>query len=248
MTGDVVPARPDGQAALPPRPEAGTSPSWTGGRIAAVVIGGLLALVALALLGAGGVGLWAETQRDAGYVTSGGHDFSTSGSALATEKTKLGSAGVGWLYAPTLLGKVRIRVTPVGSGSPLFVGIGPSSELERYLAGTKHTLITDYFGAEEQLVDGGPSRSAPGRQHFWVASTTGPGQRSLFWKPADGSWTVVVMRADGRPGIAVHGDLGARMSALPWVITGVLVAGLVFMAGGVLLIVGALRRRPSSTT
>ena len=140
------------------------------------------------------------TQRDAGYVTSGGHDFSTSGSALATEKTKLGSAGVGWLYAPTLLGKVRIRVTPVGSGSPLFVGIGPSSEVERYLAGTKHTLITDYFGAEEQLVDGGPSRSAPGRQHFWVASTTGPGQQSLFWKPADGSWTVVVMRADGRPG------------------------------------------------
>jgi hypothetical protein len=231
-----------------PRPEATTASAWSGGRIAGVVIGGLLALVALVLLVAGGIGVWAETQRDGGYVTPGGHDFSTSGSALATEKTKVGSAGFGWLYSPTLLGKVRIRVTPTGSGSPLFLGIGPSSEVERYLAGTKHTQIIDYFGGKEQLVNGGPSRSAPGAQRFWVASTAGAGARSLFWKPADGSWTVVVMRADGRPGIAVHADLGARMSALPWITTGVLVAGAVFMAGGVLLIVGAVRRRPSSTT
>lgn len=205
-------------------------------------------LFAVTLLGAGGVGLWAETQRDGGYVTPEGHDFSTSGSALATEGTKLGSAGVGWLYAPTLLGKVRIRVTPTESASPLFVGIGPADEVERYLAGTKHTLITEYFGNKAHLVDGGASRSVPGAQRFWVASTTGPGARSLFWKPADGTWTVVVMRADGRPGIAVHADLGARMPALPWVTTGVLVVGVVLLAGGVLLIVGALRRRRSSTT
>jgi hypothetical protein len=232
---------------VPPRPEAGTSSSWTGRRIAAVVVGGLLALLALALLGGGGVGLWAETQRDAGYVTTGSHRFSTSGSALATEKTKLGSAGVGWLYPPTLLGKIRIRVTPVSSGSPLFVGIGSSSEVERYLAGTNHTVITDYFGDKVQLVEGGQSRPAPGKQHFWVASTTGPGARNLFWKPADGSWTVVVMNADGRPGIGIRADLGARMSALPWVAGGLCAAGVIFMAGGVLLIVGAVRRRSSST-
>ena len=232
---------------MPSRPEAATSSGWTGGRIAAVVIGGLLALLALAFLGGGGVGLWADlTQREGGYVTPGGHDFSTSGSALASEKTKLGSAGVGWLYPPTLLGKIRIRVTPVGSESPLFVGIGPSKEVERYLAGTSHTVITGYFGDKVRLVDGGPSRSAPRAQRFWVASTTGPGARSLFWKPTDGAWTVVVMNADGRPAISVHADVGARMPALPWVATGVFVAGLVFMAGGVLLIVGAIRRRPSS--
>jgi hypothetical protein len=230
------------------RPEAATSSEWSGGRIAAVVIGGLLVLFALALLGAGGVGLYGETQRDGGYVTPGGHDFSTSGSALAAEKTKLGSSGVGWLYGPGLLGKVRIRVTPEGSSSPLFVGIGPSSEVERYLAGTKHTLITDYFGGKDELVDGGPSHSAPGAQRFWVASTSGPGEQSLFWKPKDGSWTAVVMNADGRPGISVHADLGARLSALPWITTGALVAGVVFLAGGVLLIVGAVRRRPSPTT
>jgi hypothetical protein len=248
MTGGVVPAQPEGGTTVPSRPEAASSSGWSASPIAAVVIGSVLALFAVTLLGAGGVGLYGETERDEGYVTPGGHDLSTSGSALAAEKTKLGSSGVGWLYAPGLLGKVRIRVTPEDSASPLFVGIGPSSEVERYLAGTKHTLITDYFGGKDELVDGGPSRSVPAAQRFWVASTSGPGARSLFWKPKDGSWMVVVMNADGRPGIAVHADLGARFSALPWITTGMLVAGVVFLAGGALLIVGAVRRRPSSTT
>jgi hypothetical protein len=56
------------------------------------------------------------------------------------------------------------------------------------------------------------------------------------------------MRADGRSGVAARADLGARMPALPWVATGVTLAGLVFMAGAVLLIVGAVRRRPTPTT
>jgi hypothetical protein len=213
------------------------------------VIGGLLVLLALACLGGGGVGLWADlSQREGGYVTTGGHDFSTAGAALVTEETKLGSAGVGWLYPSTLLGKIRIRVTPVASTSPLFVGIGPSADVERYLAGTNHTVITDYFGDKVRYVGGGPPRSAPGTQHFWVASATGPGRQSVYWKAKDGSWTVVVMKADGRPGIAVHADLGARLSALRWIGIGVTVAGLVFLAGGVLLILGAVRRRPPSTT
>ena len=116
------------RVAVPPEPKASSRPSeWTASRIAALAIGALLVLVSLALLGGGGTGLWADlTQRDAGYVTTGVHEFSTSGSALAAEPTKLGSAGVGWLYSPGLLGKVRIRVTPVSSGPPLFVGIGRS--------------------------------------------------------------------------------------------------------------------------
>jgi hypothetical protein len=51
------------------------------------------------------------------------------------------------------------------------------------------------------------------------------------------------MNADGRPGVETEADLGARLSALPWIALGLLVGGVVFMAGGVLLIVGAIRRR-----
>jgi hypothetical protein len=217
---------------------------WTGGRVAAVVIGALLGLVGLGLLGGGGTALWADrTQREGGYVTTDVHKFSTTGSALATERTHLGGAGVGWLYAPGLLGKVRIRVTPATSGAPLFVGIARASDVDRYLAGVNHTVISEFWGGKVEPIGGGRLTSAPGAQHFWAASSTGSGARTVTWKPAGGSWTVVVMNANGRPGVAIGADLGARMPALPWIALGFLVAGAVFMAGGVLLVVSAIRRR-----
>jgi hypothetical protein len=222
-------------------------PRWTGPRVAALVIGSLLVLLSLALLAAAGTGLWAEwTQRDGGYVTSGSHSYSTSGSALATEHTQLGSAGVGWLYSPGLLGKVRIRVTPVSPGQPLFVGIGRSRDVDRYLSGVNHTVITDFFGDKVEAVGGGTTQSLPGSQQFWVASATGTGPRTLLWNPKKGSWTVVVMNADARPGLAVRADLGARMPAVLWVAIGALVGGAVFLVGGGLLIAGAIRGRRGS--
>lgn len=242
---------PGGPVSLPARQEIGARPSeWTGARITALVIGALLVLVALVFLGSGGTVLWADwTQRDGGYATTDVHKFSTTGSALATERTKLGTSGTGWLYAPDLLGKVRIRVTPVNSSSALFVGIGPAADVERYLAGVNHTVISDFWTNKVGTVSGGRAASAPGAQDFWAASSTGQGVRTLAWEPANGSWTVVVMNADGRPGIDVRADLGARIPALPWIAVGVLVAGVVFAAGGAFLIAGAIpRRAPAPTT
>jgi hypothetical protein len=230
------------------RPQAAARPSgWTGGRIAALVIGALLVLLSLALLGGGGTALWADrTQRDGGYVTTDVHKFSTSGSALATVSTELGSAGAGWLYSPGLMDEVRIRVTPTSPGPPLFVGIGRSTDVDRYLAGVSHTVITEFWGNKTEAVEGGTPASAPGTRDFWVASATGSGSQTLAWDPANGSWTVVVMNADGRPGIAVGADLGARMPALVWIALGVVAAGAVLLVGGGLLIAGAIRGRRAS--
>ena len=227
-----------------PQPKAPAQPSrWTAGRISALVLGALLVLISLSMLGAGGTALWADrTQRDGGYVTTDVYDFSTAGSALATESTDLGSAGVGWLYAPDVLGKVRIRVTPTSSSGPLFVGIASSTDVDRYLAGVNHTVIKEFWGEKTESVAGGTTASPPGSQHFWAASVTGSGPQTLTWDPTDGAWKVVVMNADGRPGIAVGSDLGARFPAVLWIGVGLLAAGAVFMTGGALLIAGAFSR------
>jgi hypothetical protein len=237
--------RPTGPVAGPPRPDgAAHPPGWTGGRIAALVTGVLLAVVSLGLLGGGGTALGADTQRDpAGHLTTGTHEFSAPGSALATERIDLGSAGTGWLYSPALLGTVRIRVTPVHPGPALFVGIGPSADVDRYLAGMGHTVVSDFWADKVQALGGGTPGSPPGTRDFWVASATGPGQQTLRWHPASGSWTVVVMNADGRPGINVRADLGATYPTLLWIAVGLLAAGAVVGAGGALLIAGAIRRR-----
>jgi hypothetical protein len=213
-------------------------------RTAALAVGVVLVLVALVLLGAGGTGLWAElTQREAGYVTTGAHEFSTSGSAIVTEPTHLGSPGVEWLYSPGLLGTVRIRATPQGASSALFVGIGHSADVDRYLAGVGRTVISDFFGNKVKAVSGGSPRSAPGAQHFWVASSGGLGARTLEWDPHGGSWTVVVMNATGRAGLGVRADLGARMPAVLWIAIGLVIAGAVFLAGGGMLVTRAIRDR-----
>jgi hypothetical protein len=234
--------------ATPARSEAvSRAAGWTPGHITAIVIGTLLVLISLVLLGAGGTGLWADrTQRDGGYVTTDVHDFSTSGAALATVSTELGSAGIGWLYAPGLLDKVRIRVTPASAGTPLFVGIGASTDVDRYLTGVNHTIINEFWEEKTETVAGGAPAAAPRTQDFWVASSTGAGARTLEWEPTDGSWTVVVMNADGRPAVNVGADLGARMPAVLWIALGVLIAGAVFLAGGGLLIAGAIRARRAS--
>lgn len=245
-------AHPDGgttgPAAAPSRPQAAArAPGWTGGRITALVIGVLLALVSLCLLGGGGTALWADTtQRDAaGYLTTSAHQFATAGSALASERIDLGSAGTGWLYTPALAGTVRIRVTPVHPSPALFVGIGPSADVDRYLAGVGHTLISDLWTNKVQAIGGGAPRSAPGTQTFWAASTTGAGPQALRWDPGNGSWTVVVMNANGRPGIHVRADLGATYPSLLPIAVGLLAAGAVLGAGAALLITAATRRRAS---
>jgi hypothetical protein len=208
-----------------------------------LVIGILLALISLGLLGSGGTALWADTQRDAaGYLTTGVHAFSAPGSALATERIELGSAGTGWLYSPALLGTVRIRVTPARPGPAMFVGIGPAADVDRYLAGVSHTLISDLWADKVQPIAGGTPGSAPGTQDFWAAAASGPGPQILRWHPAAGSWTVVVMNADGRPGISVRADLGATYPTLLPIAAGLLAAGAVFGVGGALLIAGAIRR------
>ncbi len=220
---------------------------WTTGRITALASGSLFFLVGLCLFGAAGVGLWADlAQRDGGYATSDVHHFSTSGSALASEPTRLGTSGFGRLYSPGILGKVRIRVTPARSASPLFVGIGPSRDVDRYLSGVAHTVISDFWSGATATVPGGRSRSPPARQRFWVASSSGTGTRSVVWKPSKGSWTALVMAADGRAGLDVGADVGARLPALLWVSLGALIAGAIFVGGGGLLIAGALRAGAAS--
>ena len=122
------------------------------------------------------------------------------------------------------------------------MGIGPADEVDRYLAGVSHSVISDFWTNGVETIGGGTPGSAPGAQDFWVASATGPGAQTLTWDPANGSWTVVVMNADGRPGVDVGADLGAEYPALLGIAIGVLAIGALLLVIGGFLIAGAIRR------
>jgi hypothetical protein len=77
---------------------------------------------------------------------------------------------------------------------------------------------------------------------IWVAQTSGSGPRSLQWTPGNGNWTVVVMRADGTAGVSATMRAAATVPALTGVSVGLLLGGLVLLAGGGLLIALAVHR------
>jgi Domain of unknown function (DUF4389) len=232
---------PGSQPPLLPPPRPGGAAGWTGGRIVSVVTGSVLALAAAGLL-AGGAGLlWAQTQRQDGYLTSAPRTYSTHGYALATESISLHAGG--WDWVGQVLGTVRIRVTGEGTAKPLFVGIAPATAATHYLSGVPYTTVTD-LGANTAAVShpGTAAPHAPQLARIWSAQASGPGTQALTWTAREGDWMVVVMNRGGAPGLTVRADAGVTVPALPWITAGLLAGGVLLAAGGVLLIVLPVHR------
>ena len=205
----------------------GPGGSWTAGRLLTLVMGSVLALVSLVLLGGGGAAMWAGLAlRHDGYVTTGTTAYSTTGYALASERV-----GLGWgLLLTGLVGDVRVRVTAVSPGTPVFVAIGPADQVAAYLSGTAYATVTR-TGSGGLAVHNGAGRPSPPRTaDIWVAQVAGTGTQVLRWTAQDGSWTAVAMNADGSAGVSVRADAGVSAPGLTQLAVEVIVGGIILGA------------------
>jgi hypothetical protein len=232
---------------------SGRATSWSGGRIALLVVGSVLALTSLGLLGAGGAALWADqTQRDAdGYLATDPVSLTTTTSALVAEPIEVTLDQPGDAYwLRRALGTVRVEVQ-APAGRELFVGLARSGDADRYLDGVAVDRVADVNGTEASYErrSGNQAPAPPAAQPFWVASASGSGTLDLDWDVRDGRWALVVMNADGTPGVAADVRAGATLPALTGLAVGLLVAGAALLAlGTVLLVLAAVgaRRYPPS--
>jgi hypothetical protein len=212
------------------------------GRIALLVTGIVAAIVSLALLAGGGFLLWATTQRDEdGFYNTRSEPFQSDGYAIRSEDLDLGTEGPDWVFEEGNLGTIRL----VADGSRrLFLGIGPKADVERYLRGVEHDVVTDVeldpFRVTYDDVPGNGEPAPPRAQAFWVA--TSEGEERLEWKVAEGDWAAVVMNADGSRGVSADVSVGAKTDLLLWAGLIVLGFGVLFGAAGVALIVFGARR------
>ena len=101
------------------------------------------------------------------------------------------------------------------NGKPVFAGIARTRDVDAYLLGSAHTTLTDVdvdpFEPKYERAPGTGTPARPADQRFWVA--TSDGSKPLDWKVKDGTWSVVVMNADGSPGVDARVSAGA---SLPW--------------------------------
>ena len=67
-------------------------------------------------------------------------DFSTPTYAIVSESADLDTDGAEWAL-DTFLGTVRIRSD--SERARVFVGIGPAADVDRYLDGVEHDVVTD---------------------------------------------------------------------------------------------------------
>jgi hypothetical protein len=219
-----------------------------------IVLGSLGVLVALGLVAAGGVAVWADrSQRDAGgYVTTPARQLATGDYALASKSIDIHWHGPSWLYPSRLIGSAQIRAASTTPGRPIFIGIARSRDVERYLQGVAHAQVRDVsvspFHVRYARSAGGAPRVVPGRSPIWVASTSGTGPQHLNWNVRSGRFAVVVMNADGSRGVAADISVGATFPELGWIAFSLLIMGALSLALAVILLVygasGWHRRTP----
>ena len=231
-----------------PSPATPVRRSWSAWRTVLVIVGAVLVLLGGGLLAGGGIGLWAHAQRDsAGYHTAGPERLTTDTFALSAPSLDVGITGPDAIYANDLLGDVRITIESRNAETPLFIGIGPAGDVASYLNGVGHTEVADVeadpFKVSYVPRPGGEPAADPTAQTFWVASDAGTGPRTLNWDVADGNWSVVVMNADGSPGVDADVSIGSTLPGVLPVSIGALVAGGVLLLLGIVVIVVTVATR-----
>jgi hypothetical protein len=215
----------------------------TAGRVVLLVTGAVTALLAVGLMGLGAFGLYGESQKDdRGYLNTDSQRFEASTHALATDNLDLDLDGVQDVVSSPELGEVRLDVAPQ-SDKAVFVGIARTDEVTSYLSGVDHTILTDMdydpFEASYSRRGGDSKPAPPADQRIWAASTQGSGSQTLTWDVEDGDWSVVVMNADGSPGVQVDVSAGAKVPYLTGIGWGALGGGVgLFTAATVLVVLG----------
>ena len=225
-------------AASPARPPS----NWTASRVIGMVFASIGGLIGLALL-LGGIAVlaaYAFARDDDGYFTSDREQLDSAAYAITTEDIDLGVDEADW--APDeVLGDVRVQVE---GRKPVFVGIGPDDDVDRYLGDVARDELIDFHDGDPELDlrPGRAPRGPPANGASGSPSPRAPGSRALTWDAEFGRWTAVVMNADAARSIDVEADAGVKLGWVIWAGLGMFVVGLLMTVGGVVVILLIGRR------
>ena len=178
---------------------------FRGGRIAAIVAAGFVTLLSLGFLTVGGLLLWGDSQKDAdGYI-------STPPTA-STRRPPRWRPRISTSTSAAHLVAGRHRYVREGQAARRVAG--RQAGLHRHRphercralparhcprARHRHRYVALSRRLQPQAAIARSRR--PAEQDIWAAPPHGDGRQTLTWDVEDGDWSVVVMNADGSPGV-----------------------------------------------
>lgn len=212
-------------------------------RLILIVLAILSGIVGLGLLIAGVVLLALFGTSGRAFTDTG--QFSSPLAALVSEPEVVFEEGT-----PSAAGDLATVLVEGESRNDkaIFIGIGRTGDVDRYLAEVARDLILDVdygpFRLDTAPQEGSEQAEPPTSQTFWVAQTSGEGRQELSWDIQSGSFRLVVMNADGSSGIDVEGRAGLSLSFIfPLSLTFTILGGVLVVLAVVLLVLGIRSRR-----
>lgn len=225
-----------------PQPEP-REPVRGTGRLVGGVILVVIGVLAFAL-GGTLLGLHLGARDDDGFYEVHESHLATPTRALVSDSVNV-DLGDAWFVDSGDLGDLRLTAES-GTGGAVFVGIGPTADVRRYLVGVAQQQADFDDGDQGDQTAGAQAPAPPASQSFWAASAEGTGRQAAVWPIEDGEWSGVVMNADGARSVDVTAQLGFKTDLGLWVGIGALVFGLVVGGIGVALLVSRSRARARS--
>ncbi|MDD9208257.1 hypothetical protein PU560_17575 [Georgenia sp. 10Sc9-8] len=138
----------------------------------------------------------------------------------------------------------RVTIRATAEGQDLLLALGRTSDVLAWVGDAPHARITGLSSWEELAVSE-PTAEGPGEEaaavpspvgsDLWVAQETGAGQAELEWEHTEGQWSLLAV-TDGSapaPEISLTWPVESRT---PWLLPGLVVGGLLLLAGLALLV------------
>jgi hypothetical protein len=177
-----------------------------------------------------------------GTLSTGRHLITSDTAALVSDRADIDD------FDSAHVGHPAVELSVTGSDRRVFVGVGPAAAVDRYLAGASVETVDDIDTGPFHLdttVHSGTARLAPPvDQDFWVARSTGATSAATSWHLHDGKYRVVVMNADGTPGIHADGKFGLHVPWLAPIAFTALGGGAAVLLAGLTILVLGLRNEP----
>lgn len=211
-------------------------------KVVLIVVGSLLILVGLGATAVGAAILVVFGSNNT--VVTGPHQVATPTHALVSPPEDIQNESS--IAAAVGTPSVMFRLTTSQPGG-VFIGIGRTSDVNKYLSGVAIDQVTDIsftpYRLDTQRRNGSVTPPNPVLQTFWVTKTSGATNARVVWPVSNGSYRVVMMRADASTGLIADARFGLTIPHIGAIALGLLIGGLVVLAIGIVLLIFGIRAR-----